>query len=150
MQSGQDFEPQAGGRTAGQPDTILIIANSDLMRRMLEEVVRRIGWRNQAIRLESHGAARGLDYFHAHSAAILCVVFDVDEPEAAALRAYSVLRAIRQQLPVIFLSDFGSSLAGIPHHDPLVVEIEKPFRLTSLRESLWRLLGPQFITRLSP
>ena len=91
----------------------------------------------------AHGR-EGLEVFKADGGGIDCVILDLTMPEMAGDEVFRELRRLRQGVRVILSSGFneqdvtqrfaGKGIAGF---------IQKPYTVSTLRETLNRVLGPK-------
>jgi PAS domain S-box-containing protein len=130
-----DAEAQSPATPLEGHETILVAEDEELVRRPVVQRLERAGYRTLA-------AANGLEAVRVlrdHEHAVDLVVLDVVMPEMGGPDAWDRMRAIRPDLPVIFVSGYASERfrSRLPPHAEV---LEKPFNTEELLRRIRRKL----------
>lgn len=120
-----------------RPPTVLLAEDDDAVRSFVRTVLEQAGF---AVEARADGRAAG-DLFAADPDRFDLLLTDVIMPHATGVELAARVRAIRPEVPVLFMSAFtgGAGLVRepLPHHEAL---LEKPFTVADLLAAVRGLL----------
>lgn len=130
--------PVERGISDSRPDwrgtgTILLVDDDASVRETVQKMLERLGFSV----ITAVDGQEGVDFFKNHADEITCVLLDLTMPRMEGERAFTEMREVREEVPIILSSGYsekeviqrftGKNLSGF---------IPKPYRLTNLREKL--------------
>lgn len=135
--SGTPFPPPARG------ELILVVDDQASVRDLLHTVLLNHGYQ---VTLARDGA-EGLQFFSAEPGRVALVLTDLHMPNISGKSFAELLRPIRPDVPILFMSGLDSSEEGgesgpVRSGDPFLL---KPFKPAALLETIHRLLHPRRI-----
>jgi CheY-like chemotaxis protein len=131
----QNLQPVA---TPGIQEPVLLVDDNEMVGRALSSLLEFHGYKVY----RADGPGNAIDVFHENSGNILVLITDISMPGISGLQLAAQLRAIRPNLPVLYLSGYsdetalkGSELATG------TAFLRKPVTKDALLEQLQKLLG---------
>jgi len=116
-------------RTAVGTETILVVDDEELVRRMTRDVLATAGYR---VLIAPDGAA-AIEIFREHGDEIALVVLDLVMPGVGGVDALEALRELKPGLPCVFASGFDAGhVAELYRDDASVRSLPKPFEAAAL------------------
>jgi CheY-like chemotaxis protein len=133
--------PIVGTRTHGG-ETVLVVEDEDALR----EVTRRILARNGHTVLTASSGAEAIQMSEEHDGAIHLLLTDVVMPQMLGKEVAERVRAIRRDIPVLFMSGYAQPvLASQGTMDDGVTLLEKPFTEASLMAMVRKVLDAEVL-----
>lgn len=123
---------------AARTQTILVAEDEDTVRELVQIALEQAGF---VVCAAADGQIAG-DLFAAEPQRFDLVLTDVIMPHALGTELAARVRALRPEVPVLFMSAFAGGAGFAP--DPLPsdeVLLEKPFTMATLQEAVRRMLG---------
>jgi len=121
----------------GNPATILVVENGNILRPLLCEILRREGHTV----LEAQDGAEALSLWDRYSETIDVVVTDVMMPNLSGKQLVERLRLSKPDLKVIYMSGYESSiLAAGNNFASNAIFLQKPFRPVELSKTVREIL----------
>ncbi|MEW6545012.1 MAG: response regulator [Nitrospirota bacterium] len=124
--------------TPSEAETILVIDDEPLVRRLLSSILTKAGYTV----LEGNDAGRALDLCQQHLGPIHLLLTDIHMPDMNGRELATRVRALRPQIQVLYLS---SDEAGLPATGPNSKEdsafLPKPCSPDALRSKVREVLG---------
>ena len=114
-------------------ETVLLVEDEPALRGMIGETLAHGGYRV----LEAATPRQALDVAETHQGPIHAVLTDVVMPEMSGRQLADLLRPLRPEAPVVYMSGYTDDAIG--HHgllDPGTLFLQKPFTADAL---LWKL-----------
>ncbi|MDH3254394.1 MAG: response regulator [Acidobacteriota bacterium] len=113
--------------------TVLLVDDEPVVRTVAQRMLEHLGFE---VRVATDGR-EALDVFREHADSIRLVILDLAMPEIGGEEAFTEMRRIRSDVPVIMSSGYdeqevSTALAG----KGLTAFIQKPYRLAALQESV--------------
>jgi PAS domain S-box-containing protein len=131
--------PEASGEFP-DPDrgAVLVVDDDDAVRKLGETMIARLGFRTLCAR----DGVDAVDTFREHGHEIVAVLLDWSMPRMDGIQTAEALREMAPGLPILLSSGFSRDEAGRRWTRPGNVSgfIQKPYRLSALREAFARLL----------
>lgn len=119
--------------------TVLIVDDEEHALDVGQRMVERLGFNV----LTARDGLEGVETFKAHADEIVCIVMDITMPILDGATALEEIRTIRSDTPVILSSGYPEQEIGARVTDRHnVVFIQKPYRLSTLAETIRTLTGP--------
>ena len=109
-------------------ETILLAEDELDVREFAQRVLEGLGYR---VLVAEDGAA-AVETFSAHQQDIGLVVLDVVMPKVSGPKAYEMMSGVRADVPVIYISGYSESMAGMARQDARVQMLLKPFSVEEL------------------
>jgi len=123
--------------TFGDGEIILVVDDEEVVRTTVSQVLQSLGYQ---VMLANDGAA-GVELLRQHPERISLVISDIVMPVMDGVHASRAMRAIKADLPVIFITGYeGENLNTDTKHDALSSVIAKPFNIAPLSAEIHRLL----------
>ncbi|MFP4583171.1 MAG: response regulator, partial [Desulfococcaceae bacterium] len=124
---------------ASDRGVVLVVDDDEAVRALGEKMVARLGFRTRTAR----DGLEALDAFRTHGDDIVAVLLDLSMPRMDGVRAAEALREMRPELPILLSSGFSQKEA-VRRLNPADISgfIQKPYRMSALREAFARLLPP--------
>ncbi|MFP4033471.1 MAG: response regulator, partial [Desulfococcaceae bacterium] len=124
---------------ASDRGVVLVVDDDEAVRVLGEKMVARLGFRTRTAR----DGLEALEIFRAHDDDIAAVLLDLSMPRMDGVRAAEALREMRPELPILLSSGFSQKEA-VRRLNPADISgfIQKPYRMSALREAFARLLPP--------
>jgi len=141
LMSGQAFEAEQTLQVmpASKKKMLLLIDDSEIIRTTLSQLLHSLGYKV----LSAKNGRKGVKQFYEHSDQIALIISDVIMPVLDGPSAVALMREIRPEIPVIFLTGYETN--NIVEHtrdDHLTVVIEKPCSIATLSRTVHSLLHP--------
>jgi two-component system, cell cycle sensor histidine kinase and response regulator CckA len=123
---------------SGQSETVLLVEDDDPVRALLCSVLRRHGYNV----LESRGPKQALSIAARHTGPLDLVLSDVIMPEMSGPEMVALLRSIRQEPAVLYLSGYATDALVTDRVLPKAVSfVQKPVSTRQLLEAIRRVLS---------
>lgn len=121
-----------------RPRKILIVEDEEVVRRLLEEILRRLGYGVIA----AADGLEALDLFHTHAAELDLVLFDMSMPRMSGDVLFGKLRQAAPEMKTLLTSGY-SDVAPIDEMRSLGLSgfLPKPFTIQQVRDELQRVLS---------
>lgn len=105
--------------------TALVIDDDESIRYVVQQILAEIGF---DVLLAPNGA-EGLALFKTHRAAIKFILLDVKMPIMDGEETYQHIRALDNQVAIIFASGYAEGTLSNPEHDPRLMFLPKPYQM---------------------
>ncbi|HEY8106392.1 MAG TPA: ATP-binding protein [Gemmatimonadales bacterium] len=123
---------------AAAGETVLLVEDEDSVRTMAARILRQRGY----IVLEAANGANALALLERHEGQVDILVTDIVMPEMSGLELADRVVALREGIPVLFVSGYAEGSLGEGHAGATL--LNKPFRATELLGTVRRLIdGPR-------
>ncbi len=112
----------------GGTETILLAEDEQDVREFARRVLEGLGYR---VLVASNGA-EAVQAFAANREQIQLLILDVVMPKVSGPKSYEAISGIQADVPVMYISGYSESMAGIAVHDRKVQLLLKPFSVEEL------------------
>jgi two-component system cell cycle sensor histidine kinase/response regulator CckA len=109
-------------------ETILLAEDELDVREFAQRVLEGLGYRV----LVAEDGATAVETFSANQQDVRLVVLDVVMPKVSGPKAYEAMSKLRDGVPVIYVSGYSESMAGMARQDTKVQMLLKPFSVEEL------------------
>ena len=136
--SGKEEQTVLGRHTPHAGQTVLLVEDQDMVRRMGEKMLLRLGYQV----LSAADGKTALDLFKKNQLEIICVLTDFSMPMMSGWDLIADLRTIDPNIPVILASGYPESqvLSGKDPQRPQAF-LHKPYQMDNLKAVLLDVLG---------
>ena len=127
----RDHGDEWGGR-----GTVLVVDDEERVLQITNRMLARMGFSVVSAR----NGREGLDRFHEHREAIVCIVLDMTMPYMDGGRAFSEIRSLDAGVPVILVSGYVEAVGDLIKTDSRAEFVQKPYTFDLLREKVRHLV----------